>query len=284
MATVALTAALVGVPMPASASVHTFGPVSVKDDPSLAAAQQILSLIPQGDRERCQQIDPTDAVGDEHQAATAGVFCGDPLDPAATTVLYYRYTTTAKLNRDYLRSVPDGTPKSSDTDHSLCDGTNTWRFTDHARGGKDACFMVGGTTPRMVWTADRALLLGLAEGVDPSDGTALKKWWNGSAGPLEHAAKVTNFGTGTTKQYRCSDHQQREADLDQQAALGDAVHDQATITSNGNNSTSRARRGPASMAISHERTSVVSTSSPNTMSPITPSWKYMSTQASCACR
>jgi hypothetical protein len=211
VATVTLAAALAAVTSPASASasLHAFGPVSAKDDPGLAAAQQILSLIPQGDRERCQQIDATDALGGDYKAATAGVFCGDPLSPAAATVLYFRYATTAKLNRDYLRSVPDGTPKSSDTDHSLCDGTNTWRFADHVKGGKDACFIVGGTTPHMVWTTDRALLLGIAEGVDPSDGIALKKWWNGSAGPLEQPAQVTNFGTGTRRQYDAAEQRLR---------------------------------------------------------------------------
>jgi hypothetical protein len=162
-----------------SASVRAAGSVSPKDDPGLAAAQKILALIPEGDRERCQQIDPTAALSGEFKTATAGVYCGDPVDPAATSVLYYQYSTVGELNRDYTRSVPEGTPKSADTDHSLCDGTNTWRFTDHVKGGKDACFIVSGTTPHMVWTADTARLLGLAKGGDPSDGTALKKWWNG---------------------------------------------------------------------------------------------------------
>jgi hypothetical protein len=184
----------------ATAATKSAGIISPDSDASTNAAETLLSSIPSGAREACNRREPAQIVKGQFADAITAVQCDNPAD-GVSTVVYVQFDDAAKMAAQYAALLPTGIPASDGSDPNACAGTDTWNYTDGAAGGDDACFVEGDASD-VVWTATTPLILGIAHG---SDGTTVKTWWNKSSGPLEKPDTVTNFGTGTKKEYAAAD-------------------------------------------------------------------------------
>ena len=191
------TAATPAVAPAATPAVRGAGIVPPSDTESTHDDETLLSMLPEGIREACYRKQPSsmgNGVGDD---AVAAIQCDDPAD-GVTAAVYLLYPDAATLAAHYAASHDASLPAS--TDPNACGGTGTWHYDDGTAGGSDACF-VDSSSSTIVWTADAPLVMGIAFG-DPTAGSALRAWWNKSSGPSQTVATVTNFGTGTSKEYK----------------------------------------------------------------------------------
>lgn len=180
-------AAVASVALPARAAT---GRADLSGDPVLTGAEKILTYVPSDARATCGRRDPSSFANASYKAAVAVVQCSSPAD-GVSAVVYALYPDAATMNSDFGSIVPTGLASMSASDG--CTGAGTWAYKDQASGGSDACFIDTAqgqdATGKMAWTSDASLILGLAVSLS-GDGTALKKWWNASSGPLEQPDSV----------------------------------------------------------------------------------------------
>jgi hypothetical protein len=179
----ALAAAGLGMVTPAAGA--TTPQATAESDPALVATEQLLAYVPSDARATCARRDPSSFSSGSYQAAMAVVDCASPTD-GVDEVIYALYPQSATLTHDYGSIVPTGLAPMTVSDG--CTGAGDWNYKDQTSGGHDACFTITpeGHDPigEMAWTGEASHILGLA--VSTTDnGSALKEWWNKSAGPLE---------------------------------------------------------------------------------------------------
>jgi len=181
----------------ASARTKAAGIVSASNDPSTAASETLLSSIAAGDRERCYQRDKDTMANGDYAASLAAVQCDNPAD-GVDAVVYVQYGAPDAVASRFAAIVPSNIQTTVASSATSCDGSNAWHYNDNADGGSYACWVDSSGQATMAWTATGSNILGLA---GAADGPTLKAWWNKSSGPLEQPDTVTNFGTGTRKEY-----------------------------------------------------------------------------------
>jgi hypothetical protein len=161
------------------------------DDPSLTAAERLLTYVPADARSDCIRDDAQDTFGDRFASAVGAVTCPSPAK-GVDSVSYILEPDTAIMGTDYLNFVglnPPDQPATTDG----CDYSHTWNYHAGGADGSVGCASAPGSN-LFIWTANRQKIIGVALS-NTSDSKALHTWWNKHSGPLEHAAKVSFAST-----------------------------------------------------------------------------------------
>jgi hypothetical protein len=177
--------------VPPSAAVETS---QAHDDWTPAAARALVGLIPEEYRYQCELLREADLgpfVAPHVEAMTAGTRCTGV--PGMRNLRYFTFDSVDAMNAAYDEFIVSPFDGPYRDENAQCPGETTWGFGDDQDDGRVACYYSSkGTdgidhaeTVVLVWTYAPARLFALVESeYGNNDASAVKQWWNDSAGPV----------------------------------------------------------------------------------------------------